>query len=93
MEEQKLIEQLTNEGFDKVYVYDAEPGEVDEEHTHPFDTKLIILAGDISITSVLGGAVTNMNYKTGSSVSIPRNDPHSAKVGSGGCRYIVAEKH
>jgi len=29
----------------------------------------------------------------GSDVVIEKGTPHSAKVGSEGCRYIVAEKH
>lgn len=93
MNEQELMQKLETEGFDKVWIYDAPAGEIDEEHAHDYDTKLVILSGEISITSVLGGAVANMNYKAGAEVVIPRNKPHSAKVGPNGCRYIVAEKH
>ncbi len=93
MDEQKLIEKFEAEGYDNVWVYEAEPGEVDEEHSHEYDTKLYILKGSINITSVLGGAITNMQYKTGNEVVIPKNKLHSAKVTAEGCRYIVAEKH
>lgn len=93
MDEIKEIEKLKAEGYDKVWVYQAEPNEVEEEHSHDYDTKLIILAGAINITSILDGAVTNIQYLAGSEVIIPRENLHSAKVNAEGCRYIVAEKH
>ncbi len=93
MNELEVIERLQSEGFDEVYAYDAAPGEIDEEHQHDFDTKMVVLEGGISVTSVMGGAVTNLNYKKGSEITIPRNRLHSAKVGSKGCRYVVAERH
>lgn len=93
MNEQKEIEKLKNEGYDNVWVYEAEPGEIDDEHCHEYDTKLVILNGAINITSEIGGAITNVQYKTGSEVEIPRGRLHSAKVIAEGCRYIIAEKH
>ena len=93
MDEQKEIEKLKAEGYDNVWAYEAEAGELDEEHSHDYDTKLVILKGAINITSGMGGAITNMQYKVGSEVIIPRNKLHSAKVTAEGCRYIVAERH
>jgi quercetin dioxygenase-like cupin family protein len=93
MDEAEIIEKLKMEGFDPVYVYDAQPGEVDEEHAHNFDTKLVILSGDIQITSLVDGVVRNIKYGEGDELFILRNTPHTAKVGLSGCRYVVAEKH
>jgi S-adenosylmethionine hydrolase len=92
MSEQKMIEQLESEGFDKIWVYDAEPNEVEEEHQHDYDTKLAILKGEIQIISEMGGVITNIKYSKGQTVEIPRDKLHSAKVGHEGCQYIVAEK-
>lgn len=91
--EKEIIGQLESEGYDKAYVWDAEPGEIDGKHEHNFDTKLIILKGEIQIKSAEGNFFSNMSYKTGSEVIIPRNKIHEAKVGPEGCRYIVGEKH
>jgi quercetin dioxygenase-like cupin family protein len=93
IDEQRIIDDLKAEGYDNVWAYEAEPEEIDEEHSHEYDTKLVILSGDIQITSEVGGAITNMKYVTGQTVEIPRNKLHSAKVGPDGCRYIVAENH
>lgn len=76
-----------------MWVYEAEPGEVDEEHQHEFDTKLVILRGEIQVTQPIHGVVTNMLCKQGGEIFTPRNIPHTAKVGPEGCRYIVAEKN
>ena len=41
MNEKEIIEKLKSEGYEKVcYSYNAEPGEIDEEHQHGFDTCL-----------------------------------------------------
>lgn len=89
MTPEEHIELLKTEGFNKVYVWDATPGEEDEMHAHEWDTRLVILDGDIEIT--LDGA-TKL-YKEKEEVDIPHNAAHSAKVGMRGCTYIVAERH
>lgn len=89
MTEQEYIEHLKAEGFDKVYVWDAEPGEEDLVHEHPFDTRLIIL--DKEITIEVGGV--KKEYVKGDAIEIPRATPHAVWAGPNGYRYIVAEKH
>ena len=93
MTEEEVIKKLKEEEFDRVWVYDAEPGEIDEEHDHDFNTKLHILSGEIRIKKLSGGAVMDFLLKKGDEIEIPRKQLHSAKVGTKGCRYIVAEAH
>jgi len=93
MDEQLEIEKLKSEGYDKVWVYEAEPDEIDESHSHDYDTKLIILRGEISVAFKTGDAILNKSYVVGDEVVISKNKSHSAKVGPSGCRYIVAEKN
>lgn len=93
MTEKEITTNLESEGYDKVWIYDAEPNEIDEEHSHDYDTKLHILSGEIRIKKLAGGAVTDFLLKKGDQIEIPRNQSHSAKVGAEGCRYIVAERH
>jgi hypothetical protein len=93
MNEQEIIEKLKSKGYQKVYIYDAEPGEIDQEYQHDFETQLIVLDGQIQITSLINGVITNMSHQHGSHIIIERNTSHSAKVGDEGCRYIVCEKH
>jgi quercetin dioxygenase-like cupin family protein len=93
MDENALIERFTAEGFNKIWVYEAEPGEIDDEHDHDYDTTLAILKGDIQIVLAYGTAILNIKYLSGSEVEIPRNVLHASQAGPEGCLYIVAEKH
>lgn len=88
MNEQEIIKKLEAQGYDKVWVYEAEPNEVDEEHAHKYDTHLYILSGQIEINTSKTTILLSGDEK-----DIPRNILHSAKTGPEGCRYIVAEKH
>jgi quercetin dioxygenase-like cupin family protein len=88
MTETEQIEQLKAEGFKKVYIWDAEPGEDDPDHVHAFDTKLIILSGEIEI----GMNGESRVLKQGDSIYIARDTVHSGKAGVMGCRYIVGER-
>jgi quercetin dioxygenase-like cupin family protein len=89
MNEADIVKELEAEGFDKVYVWAAEPGEEDPEHTHPFDTRLVVIEGDIRIT--MNGDVHTLS--PGESFDIPHDMPHEGHAGMKGCRYAVAEKH
>jgi quercetin dioxygenase-like cupin family protein len=93
MDENALIERFTTDGSDKVWIYDAEPNEIDDDHEHDYDTTLAILKGDIQIVLAYGDSILNIKYLPGSEIEIPRNTLHAAKVGPEGCRYVVAEKH
>lgn len=93
MTESEIIEKLTKAGYTKVWVYDAVPHEIDEEHSHDFDTKLHILSGEIRIKKLSGGEVNEYVVGKDEEIEIPRNQIHSAVVGAEGCRYIVAERH
>ncbi|HUO50106.1 MAG TPA: hypothetical protein VMU25_00830 [Candidatus Paceibacterota bacterium] len=93
MTEEEIIKKFGSEGYDKVWLYNAEPNEVDDEHNHDFDTKLHILSGEIRIKRLSGGAIMDFHLRKGEEIEIPRGQFHSAKVGAHGCRYIVAEKH
>lgn len=89
MDEQSVIAELTKEGYGKVYAWHAKPGEKDPSHTHPFNTKLAILEGELEI--ILGDK--KFVLRPGDSIEIPKEQTHSGVVGVLGCIYIVAEEH
>lgn len=93
MTEEEIVKKLKTKNYDKVWIYEAEPNEVDDEHDHDFDTKLHILSGEIRIKKLSGGVITDFLLKKGDEIEITRHQVHSAKVGVGGCRYVVAERH
>ncbi len=88
MTEEEWISTLTSEGYDRVFVWTEGPNETDEDHVHDFDTRIVVLEGEISVTTN-GHVVT---ARSGDTLDTPRSVKHSAVTGSEGCKYIVAEK-
>lgn len=86
--EQKITD-LKQKGYEPVYVWDAEPNEEDSDHTHPFETHLIVLENEIEI----GMNGSSVILKVGDEIDIPKDVVHYGKAGALGCKYIVAEKH
>ena len=83
------VEELKRLGYDNVFVWDAEAGEEDPDHSHPYDTRLVILDGEIEIKMDGESRI----LKSGEEIDIPREKVHYGKAGPNGCKYIVAEKH
>lgn len=86
----ETIHSLQSQGYDPVYVWDGKPNEVDEEHSHEFETKLHVLEGEIHL-KITGDK--DYTLKSGDELDIPKGQIHSAITGPEGCKYIVAEKH
>ncbi len=93
MTEQEIIKKLQSEGYDNAQVYHSDPGEISEEHSHDYDTKIYILSGEIRVKILEAKVITDYLLKAGDEKEIFANQPYSAKVGSEGCHYVVAEKH
>lgn len=89
MTEQEQVEALLKEGYDRVYIWKEGPHETDEDHSHEFDTHLLILEGELTVTTTLGSVVA----RKGDVIDIVRHKMHRAVTGDEGCTYVVAEKH
>lgn len=84
-----LERQLRHEGFSHVYVWQDGAHAFYSDHAHPVDTAHIILEGEMTLTC--GGATTT--YRAGERPpDIPAGAVHSARMGPGGCRYLIGEK-
>jgi mannose-6-phosphate isomerase-like protein (cupin superfamily) len=82
-------QQLRDEGFRHVYVWQDGPHASYPDHTHAVDTAHIILEGEMTLTCD-GAART---YVAGERPpDVPANAVHSARMGPRGCRYIIGEK-
>ncbi|OGN16816.1 MAG: hypothetical protein A3C88_01275 [Candidatus Yanofskybacteria bacterium RIFCSPHIGHO2_02_FULL_50_12] len=91
MEKEKIIEKLKGEGYDEVYEWEDKPDAHYSAHKHNFDTKLVILEGELSIEiqMVYGKKI----LRPGEEMVIPKETFHAAWAGPTGCKYIVGEKH
>ncbi len=81
-------EQLREEGFDDVYIWQDGPNKEYPDHTHPTITAHIILEGDMDVTM----AGKTEHYKPGDRFDVPAHTIHAAKMGAQGCKYLIGEK-
>ncbi len=88
IDQQEIIEQLNKEGFGDVEVYEDKPNLEYYKHTHEKLTVHIIISGSMELTDENG----IKELVAGERFDIPAGATHSAKIGSLGCKYIVAEK-
>jgi mannose-6-phosphate isomerase-like protein (cupin superfamily) len=85
----KLLErQLYDEGFLRTYVWQDGPNASYPDHTHASETAHIILDGEMTLTQ--GGSTKT--FGAGERCDVPAGAVHSAKMGPGGCRYLIGEK-
>lgn len=87
--ENDTIAELKSKGYKNVTVWDKVTPAGSIEHSHPFDTCLFMLEGEMEIT-VNGNAKI---LKSSEKIKIPKDAPHFSKVISQGCKYITAEKN
>jgi len=62
------------------------PGEVVETHTHPFDARALVTAGELWLTH----AGETRHLRAGDTFHVPEGAPHSERYGAGGATYWVA---
>jgi quercetin dioxygenase-like cupin family protein len=88
MDEEKLARTLKQEGFRQTYVWQDAPNAAYPHHTHPTETAHIILNGEMTLT--MDGK--SHTYRAGERWDVPAGVAHSARMGPGGCRYLVGER-
>ena len=88
MKEKDWEKKLREEGFRNVYVWSDGPNANYPEHTHPVTTAHIVLDGEMTLTTE-GKAQT---FRPGERFDVPAHAVHSARIGPGGCQYMIGEK-
>ena len=79
--------ELRAEGY-RVVNASLKPNMVDEDHTHDFDAKLMILGGEITITRD-GKAET---FTSGQRCEVPAGQVHAEHVGPEGVAYVSGRR-
>ena len=80
--------QAMDDGFDEVVQKDWAPGLAVEKHTHPFDVRVQVSAGQVQL-SLASGIQT---YGAGQSFYLARNVEHAEQYGPEGAQFWVARK-
>lgn len=84
----QFAQTLLNDGFEPAVTITRETGGRLEEHTHPFEARALILAGEIGITA----AGTERVYRAGDVFHLLAETPHSEWYGAEGVRYLVGRR-
>tara|TARA_B100000745_G_scaffold123564_1_gene80259 strand:- start:4715 stop:4981 length:267 start_codon:yes stop_codon:yes gene_type:complete len=88
MNEAEAREQLTNEGFQNISVFQDSPNKFYPDHVHMALTAHIILEGEMT----LDWGEEKRTYKKGDRFDIEKNDIHNAVMGPEGCTYMIGSK-
>lgn len=76
-------------GFDAVLVRDWAPGQVVDEHVHPFTAHAVVVQGEMWLTT----ADATRHLRAGDSFDLPAGTPHSERYGGAGATYWVARRN
>jgi len=77
------------EGYDEIVERAMPAGFRDAEHRHAFDARILVTAGEFSIT--IDGATRT--YRAGELFVVPAQTPHAEAAGDEALRYTVARRH
>ena len=77
------------EGFDEVLVREWQPGQVLEEHRHPFAIKALVTRGEVWLTD----GVRVRHLRAGDGFELARDMPHAERYGEVGATFWVARRH
>ena len=80
--------ELTRDGFTIVSV-SMKPNTTNPEHVHPFDARLLVTEG--AMTIVRDGAPTR-TYNAGETFEMPVGTKHSESAGEAGAVYVAGRR-
>lgn len=88
MDEKVFRREVEREGYREPVLLEWEAGKFVDTHTHDFDARILVLSGELSVTSdgeerTCGAGDTN---------SIAANTPHLERVGTQGVSFLVARR-
>lgn len=88
MDEKTFRAELEQEGYGEASVVEWEAGKFVDTHTHDFSASLLVLSGEITVTTESG----TTTCRAGDTGSLAAGTPHSEKVGTEGVRFLVGRK-
>jgi quercetin dioxygenase-like cupin family protein len=88
MDAAEFSKALKREGFLTVIEVEREPNGGLGRHGHPFQSKALILEGELSL--VVGE--TETLYRAGDVFELSHDQPHAERYGPEGVKYLVGRK-
>ena len=75
-------------GYTEVLARTWQPGQVLEQHTHPFDARALVVDGEMWLT--VDGVTRHL--RAGDRFEVAQGTPHSERYGEQGATYWVARR-
>lgn len=88
MERAAFEASLLNEGYQVVTVTMA-PNAVNPEHVHPFDARLLVAEGSMTVSREDGPTLT---HQTGAVFEVPAGTRHSETASAAGVTYVAGRR-
>lgn len=88
MTEDEFRQWLAREGVDTVVAVEREPDGMLDTHTHPFEARALVTAGEITIEA----EGRTRRYGPGDVFQLGANIPHIERYGPQGVRYLAGRK-
>ena len=89
MDEASFKRDRAAQGYGDFNVKEWSPGTVNEMHTHEFGASVLVLSGEITVTTGDGQATT---CQPGDTFSLDAGIPHEEKIGPDGVRFLSGRK-
>jgi len=89
MNEADFNQMLEKDGYDAAITIEMAAGEVLDTHTHDFDAAVLVLSGELTVTTADG---TTTTCRAGDLFRLDNNIPHSENVGQDGVRFLVGRR-
>ena len=80
---------LRRDGFGEIVIVERPPNGHLDVHTHPFEARALILAGEICLHCDDEEA---RNFKVGDIFHLAAGQPHTETYGPDGVRYVVGRR-
>ena len=80
---------LQRAGYLDVETKQAKPDLTTQPHSHPFDVRALVLAGEVTLTS----QGQSRTYRAGEIFEMAAGCEHSERHGPEGTKYLVGRKH
>jgi mannose-6-phosphate isomerase-like protein (cupin superfamily) len=80
--------ELRRDGYDEILLRDWDAAQQVPEHTHPFDTRVMVLEGEFTLTC---GGVQRL-LRAGDVFALAADTPHSESYGPQGARFLAGRR-
>ncbi len=88
MDEAQFRTKLAQEGYAAGEVRDLAPGTIMDTHVHDFSAMILVLDGEITVTTEDG----DTTCRAGETFSLAAGIPHSERIGGDGVRFLAGRK-